>query len=153
MRLCIPTTDDRGLGGRISDHFGSAPYFTLVESETGEAKVVRNLHGDHEPGTCHSAEALRAFGVGAVVCRGLGRRAFGRLRSMGLPVYVTDDVDASRVLEAFRAGSLSRLSSEAACHGGRHHHGGGHHHGGQHQRERSHRTTAEGIGDKDGVGA
>ncbi len=126
MKLCIPTIDDRGLAGRLPDHFGSAPYFTLVEVESGQAEVVRNLHGEHEPGTCHSAEALRGYGVGAVVCHGLGRRAFGRLRNMGLPVFVTEEEDTASVLEAYRGGRLSRLTSERACHGGRHHHGGSH---------------------------
>lgn len=126
MKLCIPTIDERGLAGRLSDHFGSAPYFTLVEIESGETEVVRNPQGEHEPGTCHSAEALRALGVGAVVCRGLGRRAFARLREMGLPVFVTEDEDTSSVVEAYRARRLSRLTSERACHGGRRHHGGSH---------------------------
>jgi predicted Fe-Mo cluster-binding NifX family protein len=126
MRLCIPTEDDRGLAGRLSSHFGSAPYFTLVDSETGEVEVVSNLGAEHEPGSCSSAQALAAYSVGAVVCRGLGRRAFGRLRDMGLPVYVAEDGGAAEALEAFRAGRLARLTSEAACHGGRGH--GRHHH-------------------------
>jgi len=121
MRLCIPTDDDRGLEGRLSLHFGSAPYFTLVESETGDVRVVANLHSQHEPGACQSADALRGYGVEAVVCRGLGRRAFGRLRNMGLPVYVAEEEETARALEAFRAGRLGRLTSESACHGGRGH--------------------------------
>ena len=126
MRLCIPTENDTGLAGRISSHFGSAPYFTLVDSETGDVQVVSNVHAEHEPGACVSAQSLMTLGVGAVVCRGLGRRAFGRLRDMGLPVFVSYDEEASDALEAFRAGRLARLTSEAACHGGqgrgRHHH-------------------------------
>ncbi len=125
MRLCIPTDDNGGLTGRLSSHFGSAPYFTLVESDTGDVQVVSNLHSQHEPGSCQAAEALRGYGVEAVVCRGLGRRAFSRLRILGLPVYVSEEVQTVEALEAFRAGRLSRLTAEAACHGGRGH---GHHH-------------------------
>ncbi|MGD2215276.1 MAG: NifB/NifX family molybdenum-iron cluster-binding protein [Gemmatimonadales bacterium] len=127
MRLCIPTDNDSGLAGRLSSHFGSAPYFTLVDSETGDVRVVTNLQAEHEPGACASAQALAGYDVGAVVCRGLGRRAFRRLRDMGLPVLVAEDVDvdAADALQAFRAGRLERLTSEAACHGGR---GRGRHH-------------------------
>jgi len=125
MRLCIPTVDDRGLAGRLSSHFGSAPYFTLVESGTGEVRVVENLHSEHEPGSCHSADALRAYGVEAVVCRGLGRRAYGRMRIMGLPVFVSGEEEAAGALEAFRQGRLRRMTDESACHGGRGH---GRHH-------------------------
>ena len=121
MRLCIATDDGRGLAGRLSSHFGSAPYFTLVESDTGDVTVVTNLHSEHEPGACQSADALCGYGVEAVVCRGLGRRAFGRMRKRGLPVYVTKEGQASQALEAFREGRLLRLTSESACHGGRGH--------------------------------
>lgn len=125
MRLCIPTDDGEGLAGRLSAHFGSAPYFTLVESETGDVRVVENLHSRHEPGSCHAAESLVGYGVEAVVCRSLGRRAFGRLRALGLPVFVSEEGEAAGALEAFRDGRLPRLSSESACHGGRRH--GAHH--------------------------
>ena len=121
MRLCIPTLDDRGLEARLSAHLGSAPYFTLIESDSGDVKVLANLHGQHESGNCRTADALQGYGVEAVVCRGLGRRAFGRLRDMGIPVYVSDDERTSAALHAFRFGRLPRLASEDACHGGRHH--------------------------------
>lgn len=134
MRLCIPTDDDKGLGSRLSSHFSGAPYFTLVESGTGEVQVVENLHSEHEPGSCQSADALRAYRVAAVVCRGLGRRAYGRMRIMGLPVYVSEELETAGALEAFRRGRLQRLTAESACHGGRGH---GRHH------DDHHRHTAE----------
>lgn len=121
MRLCMPALDERGLEARLSAHLGNAPYFTLIESDTGDVKVLANLHGQHESGNCRTADALQGQGVEAVVCRGLGRRAFGRLRDMGIPVYVSVEDDTSAALHAFRLGRLPRLTSEAACHGGRHH--------------------------------
>jgi len=132
MKLCIPTEDDRGLAGRLSAHFGSAPYLTLVDSETGDVEVVSNRQPDHEPGACTSAEKLKGYGVEAVVCQGLGRRAFGRLEDAGLPVFVAEAGSASDALEAFRAGRLPRLTEEAACQGGR---GRGRHH---HHRHHEH---------------
>ena len=126
MRLCIPTDDNRGLEGRLASHFGSAPYYTLVDSETGDAQVVSNLHAEHEPGACTSTQTLKGYDVEAIVCLGLGRRAFGRLRNMGLPVFVAEGEEASDALEAFRAGRLELLTSETACHGGQGH--GRHHH-------------------------
>ena len=121
MKLCVPTDDDWGLVGRLSSHFGSAPYFTLVDSQTGKVQVVSNDQSDHEPGTCHAAEALPEYGVGAVVCRGMGKRAFNRLQRLGLAVFVTEEEELGKALERFRAGRLSRLTSESACHGGRRH--------------------------------
>jgi predicted Fe-Mo cluster-binding NifX family protein len=121
MRLCIPTLDERGLDGRLSAHLGSAPYFTLIHTHSGEVRVLANLYGEHETGNCRIADALQEFGVEAVLCRGLGRRAFGRLREMGVQVYISEDDDAAAALHAFRRGRLRRLTADAVCHGGQRH--------------------------------
>jgi len=34
MKLCIPISEDRGLDSPICGHFGSAPAFLLVDTET-----------------------------------------------------------------------------------------------------------------------
>jgi predicted Fe-Mo cluster-binding NifX family protein len=124
MRLCIPTDSNRGLDAPISGHFGSAPYFTLVESDTGCVEVVSNRHAHHAPGTCEAARSLPAHGVGAVVCLGLGRRALDGLRRIGIEVFVTEAGYAGAAVEAFRSGGVTALSSEEACRGGRHQCGG-----------------------------
>jgi predicted Fe-Mo cluster-binding NifX family protein len=123
MRLCIPTDDDSGLDAPIAGHFGSAPYFTLVDSDTGTVEVVPNHHAHHRPGTCASADDLPARGVGAVLCVGLGRRALGRLQESGIAVFVTAAGSAGPAVEAFRAGRVVPLARESACHGGGHGHG------------------------------
>lgn len=121
MKLCIPTVDNRRLQGRLSAHFGSAPYFTLVDSETGSVEVVENHHAEHGHGTCEPSAALENRRVDAVICSGLGRRAFARLNSAGIAVYVSDSAEVSTAVEAFRAGTLRRLTADEACHGGHRH--------------------------------
>lgn len=121
MKLCIPTLDDGGARGRLSPHFGSAPYFTLVDLETGELQVVENRHSHHEHGSCEPSAALKGHAVGTVICPGLGRRAFARLKRAGIVVYVSDEDDVSAALAAFRTGKVRRLTAEEACHGGRRH--------------------------------
>jgi predicted Fe-Mo cluster-binding NifX family protein len=127
MRLCIPTDTDLGLDAPISAHFGSAPYLTLVDSESRAVQVVVNREAHHAPGTCEAARSLPAYDVRAVVCLGLGRRAFAGLQRLGIEVFVTGAVHARAAADAFREGRLRELSPAAACAGGR---GGGHgHHG------------------------
>ena len=126
MKLCIPTLDDRGLDGMPSDHFGSAPFFTFVDSETGELEAVRN--GKDVYGACRPLDFLGTRPVDAILCRGLGKRALSRLQGGGIEVYVTLERDVGTTLEAFKAGRLRRLTSEEACHG----HSHGHSHGPSH---------------------
>jgi predicted Fe-Mo cluster-binding NifX family protein len=130
MKLCIPTLDDRGSEGMPSDHFGSAPFFTFVDSETGAVETVRNGGAHHVHGACRPLDFLGTRPVDAILCRGLGKRAFSRLQAGGISVFVTLETDVAASVEAFKAGRLRQLTSEEACHG--HSHGAGHSHGGGH---------------------
>jgi predicted Fe-Mo cluster-binding NifX family protein len=118
MRLCIPTADDHGRRGRLSDHFGSAPYFTIVDDASGTVDVIRNGHARHQPGHCDAAKALEGHGIDAVVCLGLGRRALEGLERAGIQVFVTAAADVDGAMEAFRAGRMTPLTAETACGGG-----------------------------------
>jgi len=129
VKLCIPTEDDTGLTARISDHFGSARWFTLVDSETGSTRSVSNREHGHRPGTCDAAESISGLGVEAVVCFGFGRRAFQSMRRAGIPVYLTQSSSVGEAVEEFNMDILMPLLEEEACSGGRglgRHHGHGH---------------------------
>jgi predicted Fe-Mo cluster-binding NifX family protein len=127
MKLCIPTLDDRGLDGLPSDHFGSAPFFTFVDTETRAVETQRNGGANHVHGACRPLDFLGTRPVDAIVCRGLGKRAFARLQAAGITVYVTLEKDVGSTVSAFQDGRLRELTSEEACHG--HSHGQGHGHG------------------------
>lgn len=126
MRLCIPTTDDRGLAARLSPHFGSAPCFTLVDTASGEVEALTNDHAVHEHGRCNPAQGLEGRGLDAVVCRGLGRRALQRLQASGLPVLVTDALTVADALAELETGVLRLMQEDDACAGHGHGHGYGH---------------------------
>lgn len=126
MKVCIPTMDDLGKEGMPSDHFGSAPFFTFVDTETGEYEPVRNGGSSHVHGACQPLKFLGSRPVDAVIVRGLGRRAFARLADAGVKVYVTLEKNAEDTISALEDGRLRPLSSEEACHG---HDGGGRGHG------------------------
>ena len=137
MKLCIPTEDDAGLTGRISAHFGSARWFTLVDSKTGVTRSVSNREHGHRPGTCDAADSISGLGVEVVVASGFGRRAFHSMRRAGIPVYITDSSSVGEAVEEFRLDLLMPLREEEACSGGRglgmrHRDGGRHGHGHAH---------------------
>ena len=33
MKICIPTADNNGMDAKASAHFGSAPYYTVVDTD------------------------------------------------------------------------------------------------------------------------
>lgn len=128
MKLCIPSTNEAGLDARVSPHFGSAPWYTLVDTETGAVEPLANAHARHEHGQCQPTRGLEGLGIGAVVCRGLGGRALARLEAAGMAVFVTEAFTVGAAVEAFREGRVARMTAAEACqdHGGHHEHG---HHG------------------------
>jgi predicted Fe-Mo cluster-binding NifX family protein len=123
MRLCVPTLDNTGPDALISAHFGSAPYFEFVDTDAEAFEAVSNAHAHHAHGSCNPLSALTSRRVDAVVCRGLGRRAFERLDAAGIPVYVTDGLDVAAAIAAFDTGRLQRLTIDATCRGERDHSG------------------------------
>ena len=117
MRVCIPTVDEAGLRSRLSSHFGKAPYYMVVDTDRWDMRTVINTNEHHEHGQCSPLASLAGLGVEAVVCRGLGRNALARLRSGGVPVYVSTSGTVAGALGSFLAGDLEELTSEEACHG------------------------------------
>jgi predicted Fe-Mo cluster-binding NifX family protein len=128
MKLCIPTENDGGLEARLSTHFGRAPYFTVVASETAAALVLPNAGAVHGHGHCADAGAtFDGHDVQAVVCRGIGGGALARLRERGIGVYLTKASTVAEALRVFLEGGLPHAGAEAVCAGG-HEHGHGHSH-------------------------
>jgi predicted Fe-Mo cluster-binding NifX family protein len=52
MNICIPTTDDEGLESKVCAHFGSAPAFLVVDTDSGGTRD-RPGDGGH-PGGRHA---------------------------------------------------------------------------------------------------
>ena len=124
MRLCLPTVHDSGRAAMLSDHFGSAPFFTIVDSESGATETVANHHARHAPGSCDAARGIAEHRVDAVLCLGLGRRALASLEQAGISVFVSTAGTVGAAVDAFVAGGLPHLEAQAACGGGQRHHCG-----------------------------
>jgi len=131
MKICIPTKDDHGLESRVYDHFGSAPFFAMMDADNGRLDVVRNTDLDHRHHSCHHIDGLKTHNVDVVVCSGVGRRAFAALQEAGIDVLVPEHATVADIVSTVRAGEAPRLSPDRACGGGRqgHSHGAGVGHG------------------------
>lgn len=114
MILCIPTNNDQGFDATLSSHFGRAPWFTIIDSETGSVKLIRNDEGHHIHGACVPTEEIVRNRVDGVLCRGIGRGASARLAAEGIDVYITEASVVSSSLEALKAGKVRLLGGEGA---------------------------------------
>jgi predicted Fe-Mo cluster-binding NifX family protein len=120
VKICIPTENGSGIEARLCDHFGSAPYFIIVEPETGSYEVVSNNNEHHAHGQCMPMQQLSGLDLDSVVCRGMGRNALARFASGGITVFTTRSQTVSEVIEEARNGLLQPLDPSGACagHGG-----------------------------------
>ena len=137
MKLCIPTEDSGGLDARVCAHFGSAPFFTVVDTESEVIELLNNQNVSHSHGDCNPVSSIDSQKVDAVVCGGLGKRALMRLQQSGFEVYLSRSQSVREVVAEQKAGTLHKARVEEAC--GGHSHGGGSgcgEGGGQRQRQR-----------------
>jgi predicted Fe-Mo cluster-binding NifX family protein len=115
MRICLPTETGQGWEAALYGHFGSAPFFTLVDTETGAVEVHDNGGRVHAHGACHPVGALEGSGVQAVVCGGMGLRALQKLEEAGITVFRSDAPTVHEAVRMIREGRAEKLTAEGAC--------------------------------------
>lgn len=130
MNICIPVNADQGIASPVCEHFGSAPFFMIVDTENGTCRALPNLNQHHAHGMCQPLAGLQGEDLGGIVVGGIGMGALNKLITAGVQVYRAQHPTVEMTLAAFRAGELRAMTAEAAC--GQH--GQGHGHGHAHGR-------------------
>lgn len=114
MKVCIPTESNFGLDDHLSQHFGRAPTFTVVDIETGKVKVIRN-DGSHMSGSKLPPEILAEHGVDVMIVGGLGPKAITMFESFGIKVVVGGSGLVRDVIEDWKAGNLRKATIDDGC--------------------------------------
>jgi predicted Fe-Mo cluster-binding NifX family protein len=122
MNLCIPVTQDNGMQSPLSAHFGSAPLFLIVDTDTGACQTILNQNLHHGHGGCQPLRALAGHAVDGVVVGGIGMGAMMKLKAAGIRVYLADQPTVQEAVAACKAGTLQEADPAMACA----HHGHGH---------------------------
>lgn len=138
MIVAIPSIDDKGLDSEISEHFGHAPYFVIIEIDKQpprEGQVKKSLFEDDEcrikvvsnhdegPHTCDApVERILKENVNYLLVSGIGGGPFAWFQSRGINIYAGAFGSIREVLRDFLCGMLTRLQ-QASC-GHDHGHGG-----------------------------
>ncbi len=124
MKVCFPVTADNGLESVVFNHFGSAPLFIMVDTETMEVSQLTNGDAGHSHGACSPIKALGGQAVDAVVAGGIGGGALSKLNEAGIRVYRAQAETIKDNVEILTAGSLREFSLLQTC--SSHSHGHGH---------------------------
>ena len=121
MNICIPVKEDRGLSSEVYPHFGSAPVFLIVDTESGAARAIANRNAHHGHGMCQPLSSLAGERIDAIVVGGIGMGALAKLEAGGMQVFVSDSGSVGEAVSAWKSGALRLMTPAMACghHGSR----------------------------------
>jgi predicted Fe-Mo cluster-binding NifX family protein len=110
MKICI-TAQQSDLDGPMEMRFARAPYFILVDDETGEWEALENTLAQGSGGIGPRAvQLLASKGVRIVITGQLGGNAIAALEAASIETYAYREGGSARdALTRFREGTLSRL--------------------------------------------
>jgi predicted Fe-Mo cluster-binding NifX family protein len=128
MKVCFPVQQNEGVESAVYGHFGSAPFFVVVDTETKDLEVITNRDRDHAHGACNPLKALDDRKIDAVIVGGIGAGALSRLNQSGIKVCRAGSKTIQENIARFAAGDLPEFSITGSC--------GGHGHGGTCAHER-----------------
>jgi len=115
MKICIPTQTNFGQKAQVHEHFGSAPYFTIYDTENDICEIVNNSNEYHAHGSCHPLSILEGKDINAVVCSGMGRRAIQKLNEGGIKAFRAVGATVEEIVTEYKAGRLDEITAQTAC--------------------------------------
>jgi predicted Fe-Mo cluster-binding NifX family protein len=121
-KVIIPTENQQGLEARLAQHFGRAPYYTIVEvGENGEVSNVKTVPnvGEHTGGMGFSHDHILDYKPTALIVYGMGPRGLTTFQSAGVAVLRANADTVSKVISAYSNDQLTELTE--GCEHAHHH--------------------------------
>jgi len=126
MKICFPVLKAEGMESEVYGHFGSAPVFLFVETDSNHVTSINNRDQHHVHGACNPMKALNNQKVAAVVVGGIGAGALSRLNQLGIKVFQANAPTVKENIAMLKAQNLSELTMQHCCPGHGHMSGCGH---------------------------
>ena len=117
MKICFPVQEDEGINSAVYNHFGSAPIFVVVDTDTNNLSTINNRDQHHSHGACNPMKALDNQKVDAIVVGGIGAGALTRLNQMGIVVHRSQASTIHENMAMFASQSLPVLTVQGCCGG------------------------------------
>ena len=115
MKVGFTIAQNQGLESKIYGHFGSAPMFMVVDTESKQVSCVNNAHDHHVHGACNPITALSGNKIDIMVVAGIGPGAINKLNAMGIKVYRAAAATINENLDLLAQNRLRELSMEDSC--------------------------------------
>ncbi len=121
VRIVIPVMDEGGVNAQLSEHFGRAPYFAVIElDEEGHVlsqQTVPNV-SEHFGGVGYPSDRILQLKPNAIITYGMGPRALTIFQDAKVAVLRTNANTVKDVIAAYNRDELEELTE--GCHQARH---------------------------------
>jgi predicted Fe-Mo cluster-binding NifX family protein len=117
MKICFPVQHDEGISSTVFNHFGSAPAFVVVDTDSNSVATISNRDQHHVHGACNPMKALDNQKVDAVVVGGIGAGALTRLNQLGIKVFRAQSPNIRENMELMSDRKLPELTVQGCCGG------------------------------------
>lgn len=115
MKVCFPIVKDEGMESKVYNHFGSAPYFMIYDTEKNDAKLIENQDLHHAHGMCQPLKALNGETVDAILVGGIGAGALMKLNAQGVKVYKVEKETVSQNINLIKNKKLAEFTINNSC--------------------------------------
>jgi predicted Fe-Mo cluster-binding NifX family protein len=115
MKVCFPAKTLEGMKSLVYEHFGSAPGFVIIDTESMNLEEIQNGDMHHDDGMCQPLKALGGRQVDALM----------KLQAQGIKVFHAADGTVLQNLDLIKNGNLPQFEAQHTCGG---HEGGCAHH-------------------------
>jgi predicted Fe-Mo cluster-binding NifX family protein len=121
MKVCFAVKEFKGLDSEVYGHFGSAPSFALIDTESGNVSEIVNADKEHTHGQCSPIKALGGSDIDGVVVGGIGGGALGKLAALGIDVFKASASTVQDNLTIMNKDGLPKFMPNMTCggHGGK----------------------------------
>lgn len=112
MKIAVTAENNNGFESRVNRHFGRAPYFAVVDTETDNVELIKNEAAKASGGSGVSAAQLIADrGVEVLISGSVGPKAYTALSSGNIEMYIIQQGTVREAVDNFQGGKLSQLTS------------------------------------------
>ncbi len=116
-RIVIPTVENSGLDARISEHFGRAPYFTVIDlDEEGNVISINTIlnTGEHFGGRGKAKDQILTLNPTVIIVQGMGPGALMGFQEAKIAVLRSNTEILKDIISAFKEDKLEELTE--GCH-------------------------------------
>jgi predicted Fe-Mo cluster-binding NifX family protein len=113
MRIVVPVSDERGIDAQLSEHFGRAPYYAIIDLDneghvTGQGTMANT--SEHFGGIGHPPDRILQLQPKALITYGMGPRALRIFQNAKVAVLRTKANTVRNAVKAYNNDELEELT-------------------------------------------